>query len=164
MPGEYSSQRVHLIMQPCKLFWTVFQWVFTWAVNGNRFALCWWKLYVSVFRDVTLCLNFGTLFLVQLYYKYESAGKFCRKCQCWFSGQPQQQTWCISWKHQHRSCTESSDRKQTVLTEEKLDAVCARLETAPRKSSKTTCWDKNVLKTFHEGPQNCYICDCKWHL
>jgi hypothetical protein len=39
-----------------------------------------------------------------------------------------------------------------VLTEEKLDAIRARLESAPRKSSERLAEATNVLKTSHEGP------------
>jgi len=39
-----------------------------------------------------------------------------------------------------------------VLTEEKLDAVHAGLENAPRKSSKRLAEATNILKMLHEGP------------
>jgi len=39
-----------------------------------------------------------------------------------------------------------------MLTEKKLDAIRARLENAPRKSSKRLAEATNVLKILHEGP------------
>jgi len=49
------------------------------------------------------------LFLVQLYFKYESAGKICGIFRCQFPGRPipSKQTWSLNWKQQDRCYTKS---------------------------------------------------------
>jgi hypothetical protein len=92
--------------------------------------------------------------LAQLYFKYESA----RKCQCKFPEEPVPSRQNIHYLVNNLKRTGSlldkkPDRKQTVLTEETLDNIGARLETSPRKSLKQlvqeTCF-KNIWTKGHK--------------
>jgi hypothetical protein len=73
--------------------------------------------------------------LVQLYFKCESARKF----QCKFPEEPIPSRQIIqnlvnNLKTKGSLPDKKPDRKRTVLTEETLDNIGARLDTSPRKS------------------------------
>jgi hypothetical protein len=77
----------------------------------------------------------------QLYFKYESARKCCRKFQHKFPGEPVPSRQNIHYlvnklKTMGSMLDKKPDRKRAVLTEETLDNICARLETSPRKHLK----------------------------
>jgi hypothetical protein len=98
--------------------------------------------------------------LMQLYFKYESAGKCRRKFRHRFPGEPFPSRQSIHYLVSKPKTTASlldkrPDRKRTVLTEDKLDDIGARLETLPIKYLKRVAQEASVLKTSARRPQNC---------
>jgi hypothetical protein len=90
--------------------------------------------------------------LVLLYFKYESAGKCRRKFQCQFPGEPVPSKQSIhnlvnKLKTTGSLLDKKPDRKRTVLREEKLDNIGARLETSPRKSLRLLARETSVSET-----------------
>ncbi|GFG36663.1 hypothetical protein Cfor_09402 [Coptotermes formosanus] len=84
-------------------------------------------------------MPFNSVRLVQMYLKYESARICRRKFRCQFQGQPVPNGQTIHYFVNKLTTTGSlvdkkPNRKRTVLTEEKLDDIRARLETSPGKS------------------------------
>ncbi|GFG35644.1 hypothetical protein Cfor_02565 [Coptotermes formosanus] len=77
------------------------------------------------------------VYLVQTYFKYESARKGCRKFRCQFPREPVPSRQAIHYLVNKLTTTGSlvdkkPDRERTVLTEEKLDETGTELETLPR--------------------------------
>jgi len=92
------------------------------------------------------------VYLVLLYFKYESAGKCRRKFRCQFPGEPVPSRQSIhnlvnKLKRTGSLLDKKPDRKRTVLTEDKLDKIEARLETSPRKSLRRLAQETRISET-----------------
>jgi hypothetical protein len=92
------------------------------------------------------------VYLVEMYFKYESARKCRRKFRCQFPGQPVPSRQSIHYLVNKLTATGSlvdkkPDRQRTVLTDEKLAEIGARVETSPRKSLRRLAQETRVSKT-----------------
>jgi hypothetical protein len=109
---------------------------------------------------------------VQLYFKYESARKCHRTFQGKFPGEPVLSIQNILYlvnklKPEGSLLDKQPDKKQTVLTEETLDDIGARLKTPPRKSLKplmqeTACMAHENLEVLREVYGDCVISHGLW--
>jgi hypothetical protein len=90
--------------------------------------------------------------LVQHHFKYESARKCRKKFQRKFPGEPVPSRQNVHYlvKKLNTSGTlldKKPDRKRTVLTEETLDDIGARLETSLRKFLKRLAQETGISRT-----------------
>jgi hypothetical protein len=93
------------------------------------------------------------VYLVQMYFKFESARKRRRKFRCQFPEEPVRSRQAMHYYLANKMTKTGSlvdkkpNRKRTVLTEEKLDEIGPRLETSPRKSLRRVAEETRVSKT-----------------
>ena len=100
------------------------------------------------------------LFSVQLYFRYESAAKCHRNFPCQFLWHPPPRKQSIqNLSNKLKAARKKKpDREPTVLAEDKLYAIRARLETSVRKSPKRPAQQTSVSNTSARRNTKFYIC------